>query len=114
MTTPTRIFKSKFLALAAGLLAASTMAGAQDSTPELEAWLQGVAGGDTPGAAQALALAEYEDTARLAELANQLRDRGHGNVVSYSRKVFIPLTHLCRDVCHYCTFAQTPRHLPAP
>ncbi len=35
-----------------------------------------------------------------------LRDRGHGANVSYSRKVFIPLTKLCRDVCHYCTFAH--------
>jgi FO synthase len=32
-----------------------------------------------------------------------------GPVVTYSRKVFIPLTHLCRDVCHYCTFAKAPR-----
>ncbi len=34
--------------------------------------------------------------------------------VTYSPKVFIPLTHLCRDRCGYCTFAQAPRHLPAP
>ena len=33
----------------------------------------------------------------------------HGPIVTYSRKVFIPLTRLCRDVCHYCTFATTPR-----
>ncbi len=32
----------------------------------------------------------------------------HGQLVTYSRKVFIPLTKLCRDVCHYCTFATTP------
>src|SRR5947209_1304442 len=38
-----------------------------------------------------------------------LRDAAHGRVVSYSRKVFIPLTKLCRDVCHYCTFAERPR-----
>ena len=38
-----------------------------------------------------------------------LRDRLHGPRISYSRKVFIPLTHLCRDVCHYCTFAKPPR-----
>jgi FO synthase len=37
-----------------------------------------------------------------------------GPLVSYSRKVFIPLTRLCRDVCHYCTFATTPRMLAAP
>jgi FO synthase len=42
-------------------------------------------------------------------VAAALRDRGHGNLVSYSRKVFIPLTQLCRDVCHYCTFAHPPR-----
>ncbi len=34
-----------------------------------------------------------------------------GPLVTYSRKVFIPLTKLCRDVCHYCTFATTPRHV---
>src|ERR1700692_654819 len=48
----------------------------------------------------------------LAELmaeAAALRDSAHGRLISYSRKVFIPLTKLCRDVCHYCTFAQVPR-----
>jgi FO synthase len=44
----------------------------------------------------------------LMEAAAALRDRGHGRVISYSRKVFIPLTKLCRDVCHYCTFAERP------
>ena len=37
------------------------------------------------------------------------RDAAHGRLVSYSRKVFVPLTKLCRDVCHYCTFAERPR-----
>jgi FO synthase len=59
--------------------------------------------------AQALALAECADLDALIEAAGDLRDRGHGAVQSYSRKVFIPLTQLCRDVCHYCTFAQPPR-----
>jgi FO synthase len=45
----------------------------------------------------------------LMEEAAALRDAGFGPLVSYSRKVFIPLTHLCRDVCHYCTFARPPR-----
>ncbi len=36
-----------------------------------------------------------------------------GPLVTYSRKVFIPLTRLCRDVCHYCTFATTPRKIGA-
>ena len=52
--------------------------------------------------------------ARLLEEAVRLRDEGHGVRISYSRKVFIPLTRLCRDVCHYCTFATTPTRLPAP
>lgn len=46
--------------------------------------------------------------ALMAE-ARALRDRGHGALVSYSRKVFIPLTRLCRDVCSYCTFTRPPR-----
>jgi FO synthase len=66
---------------------------------------------DPPTEEQALALAAFEDTAQLVAIAAAIRDRGHGPVVSYSRKVFIPLTQLCRDVCHYCTFAQTPRHI---
>jgi FO synthase len=41
--------------------------------------------------------------------ARALRDQGHGRLVTYSPKVFIPLTKLCRDVCHYCTFARPPR-----
>ncbi len=59
-------------------------------------------------------LSECDVTAELMQVAAKLRNQGHQNVVSYSRKVFIPLTHLCRDVCHYCTFAQVPRKLRAP
>ncbi|HEX4378127.1 MAG TPA: 5-amino-6-(D-ribitylamino)uracil--L-tyrosine 4-hydroxyphenyl transferase CofH [Steroidobacteraceae bacterium] len=47
----------------------------------------------------------------LVNRAARLRDEGHEAIVTYSRKVFLPLTHLCRDVCHYCTFARTPRRL---
>ena len=63
---------------------------------------------------QALSLADFGDTAALAAVAGELRDRHHRNVVTYSRKVFIPLTHLCRDVCHYCTFARTPKKIDRP
>ena len=42
-----------------------------------------------------------------------LREAGRPGVVTYSRKVFIPLTRLCRDRCHYCTFAPVPHRLPA-
>jgi len=48
-------------------------------------------------------------TDELCEEARSLRDRGTGTLVTYSPKDFIPLTKLCRDVCHYCTFAQPPR-----
>ena len=41
--------------------------------------------------------------------ARAVRERARGRLVTYSPKVFIPLTKLCRDVCHYCTFAQPPR-----
>jgi FO synthase len=58
----------------------------------------------------ALGLASCDDLAALMEAAASRRDRAHGAIVSYSRKVFVPLTQLCRDACHYCTFAQVPRH----
>jgi FO synthase len=45
----------------------------------------------------------------LCAEARRLRNEGHGPLVTYSPKVFIPLTKLCRDVCHYCTFAHPPR-----
>jgi FO synthase len=49
------------------------------------------------------------DLNALMRAAARRRDAAHGTIVSYSRKVFIPLTKLCRDVCHYCTFSQPPR-----
>src|SRR5947208_12656526 len=45
----------------------------------------------------------------LCAEARALCDEGHGRLVTYSPKVFIPLTKLWRDVCHYCTFARPPR-----
>src|SRR2546423_13883578 len=45
----------------------------------------------------------------LCAEARALRDEGHGRLVTYSPKIFIPLTTLCRDVCHCCTFAAPPR-----
>ncbi|ROS01150.1 FO synthase subunit 1 /FO synthase subunit 2 [Sinobacterium caligoides] len=63
---------------------------------------------------QAFALATVDDTAALMKQARILRDQHFGQQLSYSRKVFIPLTQLCRDVCHYCTFAQTPSKLDSP
>ncbi|GAA1816777.1 bifunctional FO biosynthesis protein CofGH [Planosporangium flavigriseum] len=43
-----------------------------------------------------------------------LADAGRPGVVTYSKKVFIPLTRLCRDRCHYCTFVTVPHRVPAP
>ena len=57
----------------------------------------------------ALTLANETNVAELMRRAAELRDEGHGNTITYSRKVFLPLTHLCRDSCHYCTFARPPR-----
>lgn len=59
-------------------------------------------------------LASDEPLAHLLERAGACRDTGHGKLVSYSRKVFVPLTRLCRDVCHYCTFATRPSAVPQP
>ena len=61
-----------------------------------------------------LAIADQAAMIDILRAAASLRDLGHAGAISYSRKVFIPLTHLCRDVCHYCTFAQVPRKVKAP
>jgi FO synthase len=67
-----------------------------DEAREWMAWLQAMPPGELFNRAEAMTLA------------------GQGTVCTYSRKVFIPLTKLCRDVCHYCTFAQRPSQLAAP
>ena len=67
-----------------------------DEAREWMAWLQAMPPGELFNRAEAMTLA------------------GHGTVCTYSRKVFIPLTKLCRDVCHYCTFAHRPSQLSAP
>ena len=63
--------------------------------------------------------ARGEALAELMARAARVRDAGlehagRPGVVTYSRKVFVPLSRLCRDRCHYCTFATTPNRLPAP
>jgi FO synthase len=63
---------------------------------------------------EALLAARDEDLERLMATAARLRDLGRGGAVTYSRKVFIPLTMLCRDHCHYCTFAKPPAKLERP
>src|SRR5258708_27624693 len=50
----------------------------------------------------------------LMTRARAIRDEAHGTRVTFSPKVFIPLTMLCRDKCGYCTFAQPPARLESP
>src|SRR5437868_1415946 len=64
-------------------------------------------------AAEARALVDVP-VAELVDEAGRLRDLGHGNRVTYSPKVFVPLTMLCRDRCGYCTFAKAPARVAAP
>ncbi|HEY4264565.1 MAG TPA: 7,8-didemethyl-8-hydroxy-5-deazariboflavin synthase CofG [Micropepsaceae bacterium] len=59
--------------------------------------------------AEALLLLEQAPSDALIDAASRLRDRVKGRIVSYSKKVFIPLTHLCRDYCGYCTFRADPK-----
>ncbi|MGO2658333.1 7,8-didemethyl-8-hydroxy-5-deazariboflavin synthase CofG [Mycetocola reblochoni] len=75
----------------------------------------GIADGIVPSRADALALlhARGGELARLLAAASAIRDaglarRGRPGVITYSRKVFIPVTTLCRDRCHYCVFVDTP------
>ncbi|MGW5054376.1 bifunctional FO biosynthesis protein CofGH [Actinokineospora sp. NPDC004072] len=69
--------------------------------------------------AEVLLHARGEHLDDLFATASRIRDAGltavgRPGIVTYSRKVFIPLTRLCRDRCHYCTFATVPHRVPAP
>jgi len=68
--------------------------------------------------AAALLAAQGEELDGLLALAADRRDahldaEGRAGLVTYSPKVFVPLTRLCRDRCHYCTFVTVPGRLPA-
>ncbi len=76
---------------------------------ETAALLARARAGHRLSAAEAMSLADCTDNEALMQAAAALRDEACGDLVSYSRKVFIPLTKLCRDSCHYCTFAIPPR-----
>ncbi|MEN3611500.1 bifunctional FO biosynthesis protein CofGH [Plantactinospora sp. ZYX-F-223] len=72
-----------------------------------------------PDEAAALLAARGEFLDELLAVAGRIRDAGLADagrpgVVTFSKKVFVPLTRLCRDRCHYCTFATVPHRLPAP
>src|SRR4051812_40657524 len=72
-----------------------------------------------PSEAETLLSARGDALDELCAVAARVRDAGLSDAgrpgtITFSRKVFIPLTRLCRDRCHYCTFATTPGRLPAP
>ncbi len=79
-----------------------------------EQWLRDSLNGARPSDAEALAWLPTLPAHALLGTAEALTEGFHGSSVSYSRKVFIPLTRLCRDVCAYCTFAEVPRAAGQP
>ena len=60
---------------------------------------------------EAMTLLRCSDDYSLIELSKAICDDGYGDMMTYSPKVFIPLTVLCRDMCHYCTFARKPKEI---
>lgn len=87
-------------------------------TPAIGEILDRVAAGARPSTneAEVLLHARGDDLERVLELASRLRDEGlaragRPGVITYSRKVFLPVTTLCRDRCHYCIFVDTPGQL---
>src|SRR5690348_1634787 len=77
--------------------------------PTTKSTIAAALAGETISEDAARALIDETDLHPLLDASQELRDRAHGSVISYSRKVFIPLTMLWRDVCRYCTFAHTPK-----
>jgi FO synthase len=61
-----------------------------------------------------LARLEARPLSEQMDEAVALRRLGHGDVISFSPKVFVPVTRLCRDACGYCTFAKSPRAVAGP
>jgi FO synthase len=92
----------------------------EPTDPSLRRALRRAADGRVPDATEAAVLLAARGPAleELLAVAGAVRDAGlvdagRAGIVTYSRKVFIPLTRLCRDRCHYCTFATVPHRLPA-
>lgn len=78
--------------------------------PEIESTLDQARDGVLVSAQEAYAFEHTTSTELLAllQVADELRARHHGDTITYSRKVFLPLTNLCRDYCGYCTFRKDP------
>ena len=77
---------------------------------EFERVLDHIGEGRTPDADEATVLLDtpIAQMPALLDAAGRLRDEGHGRRLTFSAKVFIPLTTLCRDYCGYCTFRKDP------
>src|SRR5271168_4261885 len=88
----------------------SSLASDQRDRPPFREILDRASAGARLTDADAIALIECPDRDLDAMLsaAAELRDRGKGRDVTYSRKVFLPVTNLCRDRCTYCTFRKDP------
>ena len=82
--------------------------GERFAEPGVESALLRGSDGRGLGREDALVLLERAPTEALLRAASAVRERFHGRVISYSKKVFIPLTTLCRDYCGYCTFRKDP------
>ncbi|MGZ6227730.1 MAG: 7,8-didemethyl-8-hydroxy-5-deazariboflavin synthase CofG [Candidatus Binataceae bacterium] len=82
----------------------------RSGSPQIREILDRARDGARLGEADAIALIECpaDELPALLEAAGELRDRAKGRVVTYSRKVFLPVTNLCRDRCTYCTFRKDP------
>ena len=96
-------------------LAAAPAVAPSEVSPDLASLLAGVLAGGavTREDALNLAAAPCREAHLLCRAAAEMRDRGRGKTVTYSPKVFIPLTRLCRDTCSYCTFRQEPDRIAA-
>ncbi len=82
------------------------------SATQLDRLLADAVRGRAPDDTDALAILPDAPTRSLLATAEALTFAGFGRDITYSRKVFVPLTRLCRDVCRYCTFAEVPSRLP--
>ena len=80
----------------------------------METALEGVAQARIASREEALLLIETAPLASLLGAAQTVRERAKGRTVTFSKKVFVPLTHLCRDYCGYCTFRSDPAAGVAP
>lgn len=76
--------------------------------------LEKVLRGESLSSKESHRVASEAPSQALMSCAEEMTLEGHGRRMSYSPKVFIPLTRLCRNSCGYCTFATSPKKVPSP